>query len=69
MMDGLIDRLNSFLKNETYTFIQDSFKYIFNGYIIKVKDNSFIFKDDKLGNIEIDFSVVKKINYSNRDKG
>ncbi len=68
MIDGLIDRLKQFLENKTYTYIQDSFEYNFNGYILEVKDNSFKFKDDVLGNIEMGFSIVKKINYSTRGK-
>lgn len=66
MIDGLIDRLKQFLENKTYTYIQDSFEYNFNGYVIEVKDSSFMFKDDILGSIEISFNIVKKINYSNR---
>lgn len=68
MIDGLIERLELFLKNETYTFIKDIFEYIFNGRILEVKENSFLFMDDVLGKIEINFSDVVKVAYSNRGK-
>jgi len=67
MIDGLIDRLKLFLKNETYTYIQDIFQYNFNGRILEIKERSFVFLDDKLGTIEINFSDVVKLNYSNRE--
>ena len=68
MIDGLIDRLKVFLENKTYTYIQDSFEYNFNGYVLEVKEYGFLFLDDKLGEIELNFSSIKKINFSNRGK-
>ncbi len=66
MIDGLIERLELFLKNETYTYVQDIFKYNFNGRVLEIKEHSFIFLDDVLGKIEINFSDVVKVNYSKR---
>ena len=68
MIDGLIDRLNLFLQNESYAYVQDIFKYNFNGRVLEIKENSFIFLDDELGKIEINFPDVVKVNYSNKDK-
>ncbi len=68
MIEGLIDRLKVFLENKTYTYIQDYFEYNFNGYILLVKEDGFLFLDDKLGQIELNFSSIKKINFSNRVK-
>ena len=67
MIDGLIERLKLFLRNETYTYLQDIFEYNFNGRVLEVRETSFIFLDDVLGSIEINFSDVIKLNYSNRD--
>lgn len=69
MIDGLKDRLKLFLQNETYTYIQDIFKYNFNGRVLKLKENSFIFLDDVLGSIEINFNDVVKLAYSTRNQG
>ncbi len=69
MIDGLIDRLKLFLENETYTYIQDIFKYNFNGRVLEIYDTKFLFLDDVLGSIEINFSDVVKLNYSNKNKG
>ncbi len=66
MIDGLKNRLKLFLKNETYTYVQDIFKFNFNGRVLEIKNNSFIFLDDVLGKIEINFSDVVKVNYSKR---
>ena len=68
MIEGLIDRLKQFLENKTYTYIQDSFEYNFNGYVVLVKEDGFLFLDDKLGQIELNFSSIKKINFSSRVK-
>ena len=68
MIEGLIDRLKVFLENKTYTYIRDYFEYNFNGYILLVKEDGFLFLDDKLGQIELNFSSIKKINFSNRVK-
>ncbi len=67
MIDGLIDRLKLFLVNETYTYIQDIFKYNFNGRVLAIRDKTFLFLDDVLGEIEINFSDVIKINYSTKE--
>ena len=66
MIDGLKERLILFLKNETYTYIQDIFKFNFNGRVLEIKDSTFLFLDDVLGQIEINFSDVVKVNYSKR---
>jgi len=68
MIDGLIERLKLFLRNETYTYIQDIFKYNFNGRVLEIKEKSFLFLDDELGKIEINFSDVVKLNYSDKNK-
>jgi len=69
MIDGLIERLKLFSQNETYTYIKDIFEYNFNGLVLEVKENSFLFLDDKLGKIEISFSDVVVLTYSTRNKG
>ncbi len=69
MIDGLKDRLKLFLKNESYTYLQDIFKYNFNGRVLELKENSFIFLDDVLGKIEINFNDVVKLAYSTRNAG
>lgn len=69
MIDGLKERLVQFLDDKTYTYIRDSFEYNFNGYIIEVHENSFLFLDDVLGKIKIQFGIVIKIGYSNKGKG
>ncbi len=66
MIDGLKDRLKLFLENETYTYIQDIFKFNFNGRVLEIFEYKFSFLDDVLGRIEINFSDVVKLNYSNR---
>ncbi len=68
MIDGLKDRLKLFLDNETYTWIQDIFKFNFNGRVLELKENKFVFLDDKLGNIEINYNDVVNANYSNKNK-
>lgn len=69
MIDGLLNRLKLFLKNETYCYVQDIFKFNFNGRILNIKHDSFLFMDDILGSIEINFSDVLKLSYSTRNKG
>ena len=69
MIEGLIDRLKVFLENKTYTYIRDYFEYNFNGYVILIKEDGFLFLDDKLGQIELNFSSIKKLSFSNRGKG
>lgn len=68
MIDGLIDRLKLFLENETYTYIQDIFEYNFNGRVLEIYETKFLFLDDVLGKIEINFSDVIKVNYSKKNK-
>ncbi len=68
MITGLIDRLKQFSSDETYTYVQDTFDFNFNGYVLEVFEDRFLFLDDVLGKIQINFSIVKKINYSNRKK-
>ncbi|KKN12887.1 hypothetical protein LCGC14_1011830 [marine sediment metagenome] len=67
-IDLLKGRLKLFLENETYAYIQDIFKFNFNGRVLEVYDKKFLFLDDVLGKIEINFSDVVKVNYSNRGK-
>jgi hypothetical protein len=69
MIDGLIERLKLFSSNETYTYIKDIFEYNFNGVVLEIKENSFLFLDDKLGKIEINFNDVSVITFSTRNKG
>lgn len=69
MIEGLMERLKLFLANETYTYIQDIFKYNFNGRVLEIKEHSFIFLDDKLGKIEINLNDVSTITFSTRNRG
>lgn len=66
MIDGLNERLQTFLECKTYTFIFDIFQYHFNGYVKEIKDNKFLFDDDKLGEIWINKNDVKNISFSNK---
>lgn len=68
MIDGLIDRLNNFLENNTYSWIVDIFNFNFNGYVKSVEENKFLFLDDKLGEIIINCNDVKSITYSTKDR-
>jgi len=68
MIDGLIERLKLFSRNETYTYIKDIFDYNFNGIVLEVKENSFLFLDDKLGKIEINLNDVSIITFSTRNR-
>lgn len=66
MIDGLNERLKLFLEDKTYTYLGDIFSYNFNGYILKIEENKFLFLDDKLGEIWVNKSDIKTISYSNR---
>lgn len=65
----MINRLKLFCENETYTYIKDIFDYHFNGFVLEVYDTKILFSDDVLGDIEINFSDIKIVNYSTRNKG
>jgi hypothetical protein len=68
MIDGLDDRLNSFLNDNTYTWLRDIFEFNFNGYIKKVEELKFLFLDDELGEIWINKRDITFISYSKRGK-
>ena len=69
MKDGKKEQLELFLKDETYAFIKDIFGYFFNGRVLEIFENKFLFMDDVLGKIEINFSDVVKVAHSTRNKG
>jgi hypothetical protein len=66
MINGLNDRLQTFLECNTYAWITDIFKFNFNGYIKKVEENKFLFIDDKLGEIWINKNDVENISFSDK---
>ncbi len=66
MKEGMKEQLELFLRDETYTFIKDIFGYIFNGRVLEIFENKFLFQDDVLGKIEINLSDVVKVAHSNR---
>jgi|TARA_Y100000310_G_C20535824_1_gene740786 hypothetical protein len=68
MIEGLDNRLKLFLEDKTYTYFKDIFNYNFNGFIIKIEENKFLFNDDKLGEIWINKSDIKTISFSTRNK-
>lgn len=69
MIDGLNDRLKLFLEKQTYTYLQDIFKYNFNGFVKQIEKTNFLFCDDKLGDIWINKNDLREISYSTRNKG
>lgn len=50
-----------FLEENTYTFIKTYGNSYYNGYIIKLKEEYILFKDDKLGEFPILYSDIKLI--------
>ena len=68
MIDGLDDRLESFLYDNTYAWVIDIFQFNFNGYIKEIKEKKFLFLDDELGEIWINKNDVKNITYSKKEK-
>ena len=64
----IIDRIKLFLKEKTYTYIQDVFEYNLNGFIKETTDERIIFEDDKLGDIPIIIDNIKVITYSTKHK-
>ena len=68
MIDGLIERTQGFLENNTYTWIKDIFDFNFNGYILKISDSSILFNDDELGEIWINKEDISLISYSKKNK-
>lgn len=69
MIDGLDDRLNSFLSDNTYTWLRDIFEFNFNGYVKQIEESKFLFLDDELGEIWINKRDITFISYSKRGKG
>ena len=69
MIDGLDDRLNSFLSDNTYTWLRDIFEFNFNGYVKQIEDSKFLFLDDELGEIWINKRDITFISYSKRGSG
>jgi hypothetical protein len=68
MIDGLNDRLNGFLENNTYTWLKDIFEFNFNGYVKKIEELKFLFNDDELGEIWINKRDITFISYSKKEK-
>jgi hypothetical protein len=68
MIDGLDDRLNSFLNDNTYTWLRDIFEFNFNGYVKRIEESKFLFLDDELGEIWINKRDINFISYSKRGK-
>jgi len=66
MIDGLDDRLESFLYDKTYSWIIDIFQFNFNGYVKEIQKTKFLFTDDELGDIWINKNDVKNITYSKK---
>jgi len=69
MIDGLGERLQTFLENNTYTWIKDIFDFNFNGFVIKIGDTSILFDDDELGEIWINKKDINLISYSKKNRG
>jgi hypothetical protein len=67
MIDGLDDRLNSFLENKTYTWLKDIFQFNFNGYIKQIEELRFLFIDDELGEIWINKRDITFISYCKKE--
>jgi hypothetical protein len=68
MIDGLIERLQSFFENNTYTWINDIFDFNFNGFIKKINDSAILFDDDELNEIWINKEDIALISYSKKNK-
>ena len=68
MIDGLDDRLQTFLEGNTYTWLKDIFQFNFNGYIKQIEDSKFLFLDDELGEIWINKRDITFISYSKRGR-
>jgi Ser/Thr protein kinase RdoA (MazF antagonist) len=68
MIDGLSERLQGFLDNNTYAWIKDIFDFNFNGYIIKISDVAILLNDDELNEIWINKSDIALISYSKKNK-
>jgi len=66
--DEKIERIKLFLKENTYTYILDIYKYNFNGFIKKFDNNTIIFLDDEIGEIPIMIKEIKFIGYSKKAK-
>ena len=68
MIDGLDDRLNSFLSDNTYTWLRDIFEFNFNGYVKQIEESKFLFLDDELGEIWVNKRDIAFISYSKKGK-
>ena len=62
------ERLSLFHNNNIYTYIKNIYHKFFNGYIIEIKDDYIIFKDDYIGNIPIQIKEIEELEYSFRKK-
>ena len=64
----MIERLQLFLEEITYTYIKDVFNFNFNGYIkeIDLVKKKIRFQDDKLGVIPIKINEIIKCTYSSK---
>lgn len=68
MIDGLNERLQLFLEDQTYAWIQDIFQFNFNGFIKQIEEFKFLFLDDELGEIWLNKSDVTTISFSKKEK-
>ena len=68
MIDGLNDRLKTFLEGKTYTWLKDVFQFNFNGYVKQIEETKFLFLDDELGEIWINKRDITFISYSKRGR-
>lgn len=69
MIERLNERLETFKKDKTYTFLKDIFNIFFNGYIKKIESKRFLFIDDELGEIWINKEDIVNINFSKKNIG
>ena len=68
MIDGLDDRLKTFLEGKTYTWLKDFSNFNFNGFIKEIETNKFCFLDDELGEIWFNKEEIIFINFSKKEK-
>lgn len=65
------ERINLFLKYNTYTFIKalvNNELFYYNGFIIKNEKDSILFNDEKINEIPLSKDKIKFIDKSNRVK-
>ena len=62
-------KIKFFYDNKIYTYVRLFSKTFFNGSIQLIKDDSILFKDDKLGDIPILKTDMELIDYSKKVEG